>query len=131
MFRHAKQHLGLGRAQNGWEKGAGSRKERRTRQEEDRGRGHKGRLAVERTVPFTLILHATVVLHGLRITRRRVPALLHQLRPWADRGRRASFEDLLGACRIELASQAIPSDPGGRHVRKKPAVPRSTALAAA
>ena len=131
MFRHAKQHLGLGRAQNGWEKGAGSRKERRTRREEGQGRGHRGRLAVERTVPFTLILHATVVLHGLRVTRRTVPVLLQQLRPWAEQGRKASFEDLLCACRVELASQAIPPDPAGRHIRKKLAVPLATALVAA
>ena len=109
MFRHAKQHLGLGHAQNGWEKGAGSRKERRTKREEDRGRGHEGRLAVERTLP----------------------ALLERLRPWAEQNREASFEDLLSACRVELASQAISSDPGGRHVRKKLAVPLVAALAAA
>jgi hypothetical protein len=131
MFRQAKQHLGLGRAQNGWEKGTGSRMERRARREKDLGRGHRGRLAVERTVPFTFILYAAAVLHGLRITRRSPPGPVRLLRPWARADRQATFEDLLSACRVELATQAISADPANRRVRKNSSVPLATALAAA
>ena len=51
MFRECKQHLGLGQAQNGWEKGVGTRVERRARRAELKGRGHAGRFICYWCIP--------------------------------------------------------------------------------
>lgn len=111
MFRESKQHLGLGEAQNGWEKGVGTRLERRARRGELKGRGHAGRAAVERTVPFMFCLHAVVVLFGIGSTDGDA-SKLHRWQPkWRRRHGAPNFSDMLTHARAALLRPAISPDP--------------------
>jgi len=118
MFRESKQHLGLGEAQNGWEKGVGTRNERRAQRAERKGRGHAGRAAVERTVPFMFCLHAVVVLFGLTSTRGDESRLNRWKPKWRRRHGTPTFTDLLTHARAELLRPAISADPPRRRVRR-------------
>ena len=131
MFRECKQHLGLGQAQNGWEKGVGTRVERRARRAELKGRGHAGRAAVERTVPFMFSLHAVVVLFGIGSTRGDA-SRLHRWQPkWRRRCGIPTFADLLTHARVALLQPAIPTDPPRERVGRNPRPPLPFLLMAA
>ena len=131
MFRQAKQHLGLGGAQNGWERGTGSRMERRRARERSKGHGHKGRRAVERTVPFVFVTQAAVITHGLRNWTERGAVVRAWAPPWARWRGRPSFGNLLTYCRAELAQEALSADPGEMRVGAKhpPTLPISLVAA--
>lgn len=131
MFRESKQHLGLGEAQNGWEKGVGTRVERRVQRAERKGRGHTGRAAVERTVPFMLCLHAVVVLYGLSSTRGDESRLQRWQPNWRRRHGTPTFTDLLTHARAELLRPAIPADPPRSRVRRNQQLPLPLLLLAA
>lgn len=130
-FRQAKQHLGLGQAQNGWEKGEGSPMERRRERDRVKGRGHRGRSAVEKTVPFQLIVHAAVIVHGLSAWSRAGGRVRRWAPRWAPKRDRPSFEELLAICRTELAEHAFSAHPPRGRVAKNSPVPLHIGLAAA
>lgn len=130
-FRQAKQHLGLGQAQNGWEKGEGTPMERRRERDRLKGRGHHGRSAVEKTVPFQFIVHAAVIAHGLAAWPRSRERVRRWAPAWARRTDRPSFEELLATCRAELAEHAFSAHPPRSRVARNAPVPLHIGLAAA
>ena len=107
-FRDVKQSLGLGEPQNGWSRG-----KRHTRPKPGpQPRGDRGRRAVERTVPFVLVLRGILVVWYLRESRWKRDVAAHRRRArWYTHKTTPSFDDMLGAARIELLAYGLATHP--------------------
>ena len=102
MYRDVKQFLGLEDPQNGWWRRPPGQV-RPPKQAGPAAHSHRGRLAVERTVPLAFLTYTLVVLwyfqHG---------AIAHDVQrarwwaPWYRHKRTPSFADMLQAARREL-----------------------------
>tara|TARA_R110002096_G_scaffold410337_1_gene610016 strand:+ start:165 stop:1550 length:1386 start_codon:yes stop_codon:yes gene_type:complete len=113
-FREAKQALGMAEAQNGWSRG--SRRSGRPKPG-PQPRGNRGRHAVERTVPFALITRGIIVVWYLRQDRWKSDVDAHRaLATWYRTKRAPSFDDMLGALRLEIIAHRLSSNPLPRRV---------------
>lgn len=102
MHRNVKQHLGLEDPQNGWwRRPAGHRAKKKKAGPQPHK--HRGKKAVERTVPFVLVTYDVVVLwYLLKGDTATDIARSRRLRPWYLHKATVSFGDMLWSLRREL-----------------------------
>ena len=104
-FRDAKQLFGLTDPQNGFSRG--KRIEGRPKPG-PQPRGHRGRKAVERTVPFIWIVYGITIAWYLNETRWVRDAYEHRARaPWYTTKACPSFEDMVHALRLHILSRRL------------------------
>ncbi|QDV05310.1 hypothetical protein Poly30_08060 [Planctomycetes bacterium Poly30] len=108
-FREAKQSLGFSEAQNGWSRGESPDGRPKPGSQP---RGHRGRLAVERTAPFALIVRGIIVVWYLGEDRWRQDVGAHKIQaPWYRSKTTPSFDDMLSAIRGEILSHRYLATP--------------------
>jgi hypothetical protein len=111
-FFHAKQSLGLERVRNGWWRRPNARGRRLPRRNGPHPHRHRGRKAVERTVPFLFLTYGLVVAWYLKHGKpKRDVARARRRRPWDRKKTDPSFPDMLHALRREFLRVRISADP--------------------
>ena len=116
-FREAKQSLGMVDAQNGWSRG---RRQAGRPKPGPQPRGNRGRHAVERTAPFALIVRGIVVAWYVRQNRWQKDVDAHRaFARWYRSKASPSFDDMLGALRLDIVAQRLSSNPIPTHSRAK------------
>lgn len=108
-FRESKQALGLAEPQNGWSRGKPSKGRAKPGSQ---ARGDRGRLAVERTAPFALIVRGMIIVWYLGQERWRQDVEEHRARaPWYSSKITPSFNDMLCAIRREILGHRYATTP--------------------
>jgi hypothetical protein len=98
-FRDTKQMFGLADPQNGFSRGARSKRKKPGPQP----RGDRGRKAVVRTAPFAWVVYAVVIIWYVDEDRWKRDVRMHRERaPWYRSKETPSFEDMLEALRTEI-----------------------------
>jgi hypothetical protein len=108
-FRDAKQYFGLNDPQNGFSRG--ERKKGRPKAG-PQPRGHRGRSAVERTVPFIWTVYGIVIVWYLHASRwKRDVGRRRKYAPWYSTKKTPSFEDMVEALRVEILAHRLLARP--------------------
>jgi hypothetical protein len=114
-FREAKQAMGLVEPQNGWSRG---KREQGRPKAGPQPRGDRGRKAAERTAPFSLIVRGILVAWYLGQDRWEQDVEKHRAgAPWYGSKSTPSFNDILGALRLEILTHRYDATPPKKRTR--------------